>query len=91
MFLSSWVFGLRLPAQESVGCGVMLGLGANMRTSGRPHADEYSLGSEILCYSSGLDLELPQPELWPEPQFVNQDPSSHVLWQKQKKDNNHKE
>ena len=49
MFLSYWLFGLRLPALEFVGCWVELGLGAEMRTSGRPHSDEYSLGSEVLC------------------------------------------
>ena len=49
VFLSYWLFGLRLPTLEFVGCWVELGLGAKMRTSGRPHSDEYSLGSEVLC------------------------------------------
>ena len=49
MFLSDWLFGLRLTALEFAGSWVELGLGAEMRTSGRPHSDEYSLGSEVLC------------------------------------------
>ena len=44
-----------------------LGLGAEMRNSVRPHSDEYSLGSEVLCSSSGSDSELPLQELWPIP------------------------
>ena len=49
MFLSYWLFGLWLPALEFIGCWVEMGLGAEMRTSRRPHSDEYSLGSEVLC------------------------------------------
>ena len=49
VFLSYWLFGLRRPILEFVGCWVELGLGAEMRTSGRPHSDEYSLVSEVLC------------------------------------------
>ena len=48
VFLSYWLFGLRLPALEFVDCWVELGLGAEMRTSRRPHCDEYSLGSVVL-------------------------------------------
>ena len=49
VFLSYWLFGLSLPTLELVGCLVELVLGAKTRTSGRPHSDEYSLGSEVLC------------------------------------------
>ena len=49
VFLSYWLFGLRLPTLEFVAYCVELGLGAEMRTSGRPHPDEYSSGSEVLC------------------------------------------
>ena len=49
MFLSYWLFGLRLPTVEFVGCWLELGLGAEMRTSVRPYSDEYFLGSEVLC------------------------------------------
>ena len=49
VFLSYWLFGLRLSALEFIGCCVELGLCAKMRTSGRPHSGEYSLGSEVLC------------------------------------------
>ena len=49
VFLPYWLFGLRLPTLEFVGCWVELSLGADMRTSGRPHSNEYSLGSEVLC------------------------------------------
>ena len=49
MFLSYWLFGLRLPALEFVGCWIELGLGVEVRPSQRPHSDEYSLGSEALC------------------------------------------
>ena len=48
MFLSYWLFGLRLPTLEFVGFWVELGLGAEMN-SVRLHSDEYSLGSEVLC------------------------------------------
>ena len=41
--------GLRLPTLGFVGYWVELGLGAEMRNSVRPHSDEYSLGSEVLC------------------------------------------
>ena len=36
VFLSYWLFGLRIPTLEFVGCWVELGLGAEMRTSVRP-------------------------------------------------------
>ena len=49
VLLSYWLFGLRLPAVEFVGCWVELGLGTEMITSRRPHSDKYSLGSEVLC------------------------------------------
>ena len=49
VFLSYWLFGLRLTTLQFVGCLVELGLGAEVRTSVRPHSDEYSLGSEVLC------------------------------------------
>ena len=50
VFLSYWLlFGLMLPTLKLVGCWVELGLCAEMKTSGRPHSDEYSLGSEVLC------------------------------------------
>ena len=49
VFLSYCLFGLRLLTLEFVGCWVDLGLGFEMRTSRRPHSDEYSLGSEVLC------------------------------------------
>ena len=44
VFLSYWLFGLRLPTLEFVGCWVELGLGAEMRNSVRPHSNEYSWG-----------------------------------------------
>ena len=50
MFLSYWLFDLRLPTLEFVSCWVELGLGAEMRTSRRPHSNEYSLGSEALLF-----------------------------------------
>ena len=49
MFLSYWLFDLRLPTLEFVDYWVELGLCAEMRTSVRPHSYEYSLGSEVLC------------------------------------------
>ena len=49
VFLSYWLFGLRLPTLGFVGYWVELGLGAEMRNSVRLHSDEYSLGSEVLC------------------------------------------
>ena len=49
VFLSYWLFGLRLPTLEFVSCWVGLGLGAEMRTSVKPHSSEYSLGSEVSC------------------------------------------
>ena len=81
-----WLFGLWLPALEFVSCWVELGLGAKMRTSGRPYSDEYSLWSEVVLYLfSGLDLELPSQEPWPDPQPMNQDPRSCTEWQKKKR------
>ena len=53
----------------------------------RTHSDEYSLGSEVLCWSSGSDLEFPPQELWPTPWLVNQVPASHVGGQKKKNNN----
>ena len=85
VFLFYWLFGLRLPTLEFVGYWVELGLGAGMRNSMRPLSDEYSLGSEVLCYSSGSDSELPPQELLPDPRLMNQDTTSHVGWQKKKK------
>ena len=79
IFLSSWLFGLRRPALEFASSLIELGLGAEMRTSRRPHSDWYSLGSEVLCYSSGLDSELPPQELGPELWPGNQDPASWSL------------
>ena len=49
VFLFYWLFGLGPPTLEFVGCWVELGLGAEMRTSVRPHYNEYSLESEVLC------------------------------------------
>ena len=49
VFLSYWLFGLRLPTLEFVGYWVELGLGAEMRNSVRPPSGEYSLGSEVIC------------------------------------------
>ena len=48
VFLSYWLFGLRLLTLGFVGYWVVLGLGAEMRSSVRPHSKEYSLGSEVL-------------------------------------------
>ena len=91
VFLFYWLFGLRLPALEFVGYWVELGLGAEMRNSVGPHSDEYSLGSEVLCLSSGSDLELRLQELLPNPGFANQDPTSCKGQQKKKKrENNNK-
>ena len=59
VFLSYWLFGLRLPTLEFVSYWVDLGLGAGMRNSVRSHSNEYSLGFEDLCKSFGLDSELP--------------------------------
>ena len=91
VFLSYWLFGLRLPALEFVVFWVELALGAMVRTSGRPHSNEYSLGSEVLCYSSGLDLKVPLEELQSNPWFMNQDPASHMGWQKTNKQTTKKE
>ena len=85
VFLSYWLFGLRLPTLEFVGYCIELGLGAEMRNSVRPHSDEYSLGSEVLCHSSGSDSELPPQELRPYPGLVNKDPASHVARPKKEK------
>ena len=49
LFLSYWLFGLSFPTLEFVGYWVELGLVAEMRNSVRPHSDEYSLGSDVLC------------------------------------------
>ena len=40
VFLSYWLFDLRLPALEFVGCWVEPGLGAEMRTSWRLNQEE---------------------------------------------------
>ena len=74
--LSYWLFGVRRPAMEFAGSWIELGLGAEIRNSVRPHSIEYSLGSEVLYYSSGLDSELPPQELRPHPGLMNQDPAS---------------
>ena len=76
------VFGLRLSKLEFVGLWVELSLGAEMKTSRRPQSDEYSLGSEVLCYSSGPQSELPPEELQSDPWLMNQDLASHRRWQK---------
>ena len=39
VFLSYWLFGLRHPTLEFAGSWTELGLGAEIRTSGRPHSD----------------------------------------------------
>ena len=70
VFLSYWLFVLRLPTLEFVGCWVELGLGAEMRTSVRPHSDEYSLGSGSLLVqwfglgtsTTGVSAQPPAPE-----------------------------
>ena len=49
VFLFYLLFGLRLPTLEFVGYWVELGLGAEMKNSVRPHSNEYSLGSGVLC------------------------------------------
>ena len=49
VFLSYWLFGLRLPTLKFVCYWVEPGLGAEIRNSVAPHSDEYSLGSEVLC------------------------------------------
>ena len=85
VFLSYWLFGLRFPPLEFVGCWVELGLCAKMRTSGRCHSNKYSLGSEVLCYASDSDSGLAPQELQPDPQLVNQDLTSCMGWQKKKK------
>ena len=85
VFLSYWLFGLGLPALEFVGYWVELGLGADMTNSVKSHSNEYSLGSEFLCWSSGSDSELPLQEFQPNPQLMNQDPASHIGWQKKKR------
>ena len=59
VFLFNWLFVLRLPTLEFVGCWVELGLGAEMRTSGRPHSNEYSLGSEVLLLVQWFRLRAP--------------------------------
>ena len=63
VFLSYGLFGLRPPALEFVGCWVEPGLDTEMRTSGRPHSDEYSLWSEVLYSSCGSDSDLRPQEL----------------------------
>ena len=49
VFLSYWLFGLRLPTLEFVGYWVELGFGVEMRNSVRPHSNEYSVVNEVLC------------------------------------------
>ena len=39
VFLSYWLFGLRRSALEFAGSWIQPGVGAKMRTSGRPHSD----------------------------------------------------
>ena len=88
VFLFYRLFGLRLPILEFVGYWVELGLGAEMRNSVRPHSNEYSQGSEVLCQCSGLDSELPPQELPPDSVLANQDPTSRVWWPPKKKREN---
>ena len=47
-----------------------------MRNSMSLHSDEYSLGSEVLCQSSGSDSELPLEELRPNPQLLTKFPQA---------------
>ena len=62
---SCWLFGTRCPALESAGSCVEPGLGVNVGTSGRTHADYYSLGPGILWWSNILDLtHLPRLDSW---------------------------
>lgn len=61
---SCWLFGMRCPALESAGSCGEPGLGVNVATSGRTHADYYSLGPGILWWSNILDLMHP-PRLDP--------------------------
>ena len=49
VFLFYWLFGLRLPTLAFVGYWVELDLAAEMGNSMRPHSDEHSLVSEVLC------------------------------------------
>ena len=60
------------------------GLGDEMRTFRKAHTDYYSLGSEVLWWSSGLDLALSWG-LGPDPCPGNQDPPSHGFLQCGKK------
>ena len=62
---SCWLFGTRCPALESAGSCVEPGLGVNVGTSGRTHADYYSLGPGILWWPNILDLtHLPRLDSW---------------------------
>ena len=85
IFLSYQLFGLRHTALEFTGSWIELGLDAKMRTSRRLQSNEYSLVSEVVCQSNGLDSELSPQELgsdlWPQ----NQDPASYMVRQKQNK------
>ena len=49
MFVSYWLYGLRLSALDFADSWVEPDLGAEMRISGRPHCDKYFWGSDILC------------------------------------------
>jgi len=49
MFLSYWLYGLRLSALDFADNWVEPGLGAEMRISGRPHSDKHFWRSEVLC------------------------------------------
>ena len=76
VFLSYWLFGLRLPTLEFVGCWVELGLGAEMRTSGRltpmniPWGLRFSVSPVVWTWNSHCRSSGPTPRL------VNQDPTS---------------
>ena len=78
---SCWLFGMRCPALESAGSCGEPGLGVNVATSGRTHADYYSLGPGILWWSNILDLMHP-PRL--DPWSGNQE--AHKLSMKEKKE-----
>ena len=49
MFLSYWLYGLRLSALDFADSWAEPGVGAEMRISRRPHSDKHFWGSEVLC------------------------------------------
>ena len=86
MILSCWLFRLKCPGLEFASSWVEPGLGAELRTSVKPHTNSYSLGPKALCYSSALySVTLPYPpqevrsNAWP----VNHNSTAHVVQQKQ--------